>query len=1092
LSDTIEKQVIFRNILGKVSAFSHSTWDIILKKINVNVLEMEDVLFHHNSAVMMPEAPLSKKNRGGKAEKNQLKVTGVKALALIFKEFEFDPDKRILIAGHTDTSGDAKYNFGLSELRAKNVLYLLIGKRTEWADVCYEKHRIKDYQQILKHCYSHRKWKCHLYWCDDKWGKNTRERTKTFITEYNKLNIYPDEPDIPVDTTIETINNDSKHRWPKILWKAVYDLYIQDICGVLSITKDQLENRQQNVIKFVDDKKKFVGCGESFPIDKSQKDNHRSKANRRVVILFFDKDEAPETIDCPTDVNSTHKEKDCPIWHGLHFLPLYIKPEDLYSVVYHLEFCYYNRVKEKLMDVPDGLKIQAFEINDKNKTQELNTSVDYRNKNGKGVYWVKVRFKSPLDDNTHKKLYFEFKTKDKWIYTKNKHSDPKIVTKTPNEIKVLNKTDNFAKRWKYYDLPEHWSSRNYWTRYDNDMNKGARYEKVFKDKELKPIDNKTNSTQADQPLMFSLDDIVLIKSDGSQIIKDKNHLDAPLDLHADSRITMLYLDKADKYKVKVYKPKTNETYFSNIEFKKNLITDYHSAARAIIFCSQFYHIFDKRTKKGTGFVYAKKHIIGARAALIYDKDVSGRQALKYSQTYFDKGYLGDGCGNIELHYLHACEVKDSKLVGALIIYWSGRFVVDATKGGVALDKTHFVQEGMQNAMDRMNAKDYQLEKHSGPYDIIVKTFIFYEAKKDTRGGKHKCTVSLRDDAGGSSISPESATYRSSAYQDEAKPFKQPYGTGPDDPLNTYADYDGSTTQRLVVAHEQGHASGWDDEYVYYLDGYDPATRYRQYYEGMPYVIDKINLMSNNHATRMRNFWGYVNWLTDYGKNGKPLEKMLKGTQFKITFKDLNFQLNKTKYKNIYKSAYNKKNYAITANAKCNLRLYKLGDDEFAHDITNNQVYNGILVVITYINAKFKRDPAHVIPQLTPIQKRQWLVELEKRVILMLGNKFRLNCTSDANHDFSNVFLRFMPHYIYNTAHADTHFTLEVTKDNTNTFNPTGSTIKVGSSCPASKIIRYIYGKTTGTANLAAGDLSKIKDWIEHEDQTGESYSIVAL
>ena len=86
----------------------------------------------------------------------------------------------------------------------------------------------------------------------------------------------------------------------------------------------------------------------------------------------------------------------------------------------------------------------------------------------------------------------------------------------------------------------------------------------------------------------------------------------------------------------------------------------------------------------------------------------------------------------------------------------------------------------------------------------------------------------------------------------------------------------------------------------------------------------------------------------------------------------------------------------------------------------------------------------------------------------------------------------MPHYNINTAHADTHFTLEVTKDNTNSFSTTGSTIKVGSNCPASKIIRYIYGKTTGTANLTAGDLSKFKDWIEYSDQTDESYSIVAL
>ena len=38
-----------------------------------------------------------------------------------------------------------------------------------------------------------------------------------------------------------------------------------------------------------------MGCGESFPIENKEKNNYRSQENRRVELLFFDKDEAPET-----------------------------------------------------------------------------------------------------------------------------------------------------------------------------------------------------------------------------------------------------------------------------------------------------------------------------------------------------------------------------------------------------------------------------------------------------------------------------------------------------------------------------------------------------------------------------------------------------------------------------------------------------------------------------------------------------------------------------------------------------------------------------------------------------------------------------
>ena len=88
-------QVIFRKIFGtgKSSALTSKKNEVILKLVKMHILEMEDVLFHLNSAVMMPENPQGKSStQGGGADEEQLAVTGLKALALVYKQFEFDPD----------------------------------------------------------------------------------------------------------------------------------------------------------------------------------------------------------------------------------------------------------------------------------------------------------------------------------------------------------------------------------------------------------------------------------------------------------------------------------------------------------------------------------------------------------------------------------------------------------------------------------------------------------------------------------------------------------------------------------------------------------------------------------------------------------------------------------------------------------------------------------------------------------------------------------------------------------------------------------------------------------------------------------------
>src|SRR5574338_217894 len=87
--------------------------------LSYSIIEMEDVNFHFDSAVLLPdygkEAP-----QPGTEEQNR--ITGLGVLYTCYKQCQ---DKsfaqRLLVAGHTDKKESADYNLSLSRQRAKNV-----------------------------------------------------------------------------------------------------------------------------------------------------------------------------------------------------------------------------------------------------------------------------------------------------------------------------------------------------------------------------------------------------------------------------------------------------------------------------------------------------------------------------------------------------------------------------------------------------------------------------------------------------------------------------------------------------------------------------------------------------------------------------------------------------------------------------------------------------------------------------------------------------------------------------------------------------------------------------------------------------------
>ncbi|MBU8922344.1 MAG: hypothetical protein KOO63_11060 [Bacteroidales bacterium] len=621
-------------------AKTHAKAVFSLNRKVVDVLEFGEEFYTKGSPVFMPSKP---------DEADQGKIPGIKGLAATYKQFEFDSRKRLVVVGHTDTGGDIKKNFELASARAEAVVCLLAGNVDRWAEISEKGQKVEDIKRILNHFHFNRKnWKCNPPDINDKWDGNNEQgildATKKFFKAYNKTH----RPRISMALVDGSIKTDKK--WPKDVWKAVFRLYLEEMCTALSIKwksykkNPNIKKRIKSEIKFILDTKKSVGCGDSFPMTEPKfKSNYQQDKFRRVELLFFNgKDINQKTnrigsrvFACMVGGTTKHTSAGppkCPLWYNNHLYASYIDPEkDLKAVAYHMAFTYIDQVKVKdkkptVQKVPAGLKIEAYFYKKVGKTKQKKP-VRSVIKFSDGVYTVKVEG-APKRNNIH----FEFDTKlpsapdkSKWVFTSDSNAAPKITAKVNNEVKALRAPDKYADYIKYYDLPKEWSSEMYWTRYKSrGKDKGGRFKTVMKNLKLKPYGKK--KTKADNPLTFSLDDIVLIDSKGRQNIndpknrtpKDKKKSNALTSLSGYSRVSLFHVTGEEFL---LYKPMTNYPALTDFKFKRNLITDLpvDGVARLVIFANDFYSVSGKRTEINPKFK-AGKHVLGCRAAVLGDPE----------------------------------------------------------------------------------------------------------------------------------------------------------------------------------------------------------------------------------------------------------------------------------------------------------------------------------------------------------------------------------------------------------------------------------------------------------------------------------------
>ncbi len=284
---------------SRLSAVSHKKNFIIIKRKKGIVLEFEDVLFHHDSAVLLPAAPKGPSSTQGSEDKEQKELTGLEVIRAIYIFCQENPLQRLVIAGHTDTSGPTKYNFDLSKLRSQAVQYVLLGNRFGWQGVVNKKNKVEDYQQILTHYAKRYTWDCDPGGITGSNNKQTKDAVENFQKTYN----------LEFEKTISEDGIVGEQTWG-----AIFDVYMKELTELMG--EDKVGDLQQwrDQVKFVDAMKKIVPCGESIPIDSPGMDGLKSQTNRRIEFVFFHQDDPP-VLNCPPSGDTLHPRETCPLYN---------------------------------------------------------------------------------------------------------------------------------------------------------------------------------------------------------------------------------------------------------------------------------------------------------------------------------------------------------------------------------------------------------------------------------------------------------------------------------------------------------------------------------------------------------------------------------------------------------------------------------------------------------------------------------------------------------------------------------------------------------------------------------------------------------
>lgn len=265
-----QPNVTWEELAAGVARPDGSVHRLVVERVRAHLLELEDACFHFDSVVMQAK-PRRTVTAGDGGD-----VTGIAVIAAALRFAEANPGKRCKLFGHTDTSGSRAYNQTLSEDRAKNVHLVLTGDRDGWAAACQARHRVEDWQRILKWVHEAHGWDCDPGEVDGVYGPRSRGARERFRARY------ADEFGTAIPVHGPQGPDD---------WKAFFDLYDASLAQLLGTTTDDLPSLRQKLVLL---DPPTLGCGEQWPKEGRAVDDLRSEVNRRVELVFFDVGEVPD------------------------------------------------------------------------------------------------------------------------------------------------------------------------------------------------------------------------------------------------------------------------------------------------------------------------------------------------------------------------------------------------------------------------------------------------------------------------------------------------------------------------------------------------------------------------------------------------------------------------------------------------------------------------------------------------------------------------------------------------------------------------------------------------------------------------------
>lgn len=249
---------------------------VAVRRPAAHIVELSDVAFESDGRILRPAA---RGDAGGGAPRSGGLSGVAAALALAFAQ----PERCVVVVGHSDTVGSAADNDILSLERATNVQCFMAGQRNDWAAHCQAHYTVGDFEAAYRFVAHTFDWDCDPGKVDDDFDEASRSARDRFRQRYTA------ETGTVLERHVKQSHAD---------WAAVFDLYRRALAQTMDLDLDTLAVRCA-ALGFVDPAN--VGCGERFPKQAPDRDGFASGGNRRVDIVLVRPSDLPY-LGSPVDV----------------------------------------------------------------------------------------------------------------------------------------------------------------------------------------------------------------------------------------------------------------------------------------------------------------------------------------------------------------------------------------------------------------------------------------------------------------------------------------------------------------------------------------------------------------------------------------------------------------------------------------------------------------------------------------------------------------------------------------------------------------------------------------------------------------------